>query len=462
MTEPHLDTLTREVPVRTAELPLLLPDLGPAGRGLMRSRPLWLKPDGYVCRANEPVVAFNLGLGSLASQDQSAFADERTLQVVLAPTSGGCLRIAETGQGSLHDIWSTYDWNHGATIGWLDVGVSDATTACALQSRFLAGRRASWAVDSDSTLLPGWNARARTWWGQSIAPANSLVSLGLCDASALVRGINADFGEFAQLAGSAFHVTHHSEHPLVFCAQILLEQMQRTDHDRREIARDLIGSLAEGSEIPSELDYQFVGALLARLKCSPISESSVGITANGVQQLRPPRFVLLSLLAESQTIYRHRRLGYHIHILTHTMQAAGAATKAMLRQNFVAVERSVDQIEASFRALASHAAEVSGARLIVINRNSSDSREKLFNYKGFKGDLSRKLRSVLAKELNVMLDILADEQILDIIDVDARGAQVGTAGHVPDGAHFSVQLETMLRRDLIDGLERRGAIVLPA
>ena len=97
-------------------------------------------------------------------------------------------------------------------------------------------------------------------------------------------------------------------------------------------------------------------------------------------------------------------------------------------------------------------------RFIVMNRNSSDSRDTVFDYKSFGARLSRTFTHVASKEMNAMLDDLAAEGLVDILDVDARAAELGTGAHVPDGTHYSGELEDVLRHDLVQLLTLRGAI----
>ena len=158
------------------------------------------------------------------------------------------------------------------------------------------------------------------------------------------------------------------------------------------------------------------------------------------------------------TLHRHKRLGYHLYILRHDVKAAGAATRAMLRRLFEPVELSITEIETTFRKLVAKAEQFGGTRFIVMNRNSSDSRDTVFDYKSFGARLSRTFTHVASKEMNAMLDDLAAEGLVDILDVDARAAELGTGAHVPDGTHYSGELEDVLRQDLVQLLTLRGAI----
>ena len=435
--------------------------MGRGGNALMRSRPIWLLDDGAHCVADQPIVAFNLGLGGLAPSDYTPFSDERTLQVALAPRVAGRLRIAPSGGGGLQDLWGTYNWaDGGERIGELMVAAPVDASARTMRPMFLAGRRTGWAVDCDATLLPGWNARARAWWGDQIRADTMLASLGVCDATAIVRGVGSDFRQFFAAAGDAFHVTHHSEHPLVFCALVLLEQLHRTDSDRAEISRDLLTALAQGNLVPTPEDYFFIGNLLARLNLSPLTERATCINSGGAVRLPPARFALLSVLSETKLLLRHKRLGYHVHVLTHDIRAAGAASRALFKQHFEPVQLTMDEIESYYRQLIKAAKSACGTRFVVLNRIGSDERESLFIYKGLGSDQLRKLPVLMAKELNVMLDGLAAEGLLDILDADARAAELGTRGHVADGAHYSRKLEDVLRLDLMMLLNQRSGSVV--
>lgn len=377
--------------------------------------------------------------------------------MALATPTAGRLRTLANDSGGLVDITGVHEWQAGEPVAVLETAGPEPTGA-RLRAMYLAGSRSGWAVDNDATVLPGWNARARAWWGDRIGRDNTLVSLGLCDATALVRGSDGDFAEFFALAGTAFHVAHHSEHPLVYCATVLLEQLQRGETERTEIARDLVQRLNGGRIAPGPDDMQFIGALLARLQASPLTERPVYLGAAGAERLAPPRFALLSLLSEPTVLLRHRDLGYHIHILAHDIRAAGPAAKAVLKDAFTPVTRSIEDIRASFLALAAQARRQTRTRLVVLNMNSADRGHSVPTYHNLGADFETRISHVFANALNVMIDDLAAADELDVVDLDLRAAQLGTTGHIPDGVHSSSALQSVLRRDLIAVLARHGGL----
>ena len=63
--------------------------------------------------------------------------------------------------------------------------------------------------------------------------------------------------------------------------------------------------------------------------------------------------------------------------------------------------------------------------------------------------MSNTLSLVAAKETNLMLQDIADERKLYIVDVDAIAADIGGREHLPDGIHQSGLMQMLLRQELL-------------
>jgi hypothetical protein len=63
--------------------------------------------------------------------------------------------------------------------------------------------------------------------------------------------------------------------------------------------------------------------------------------------------------------------------------------------------------------------------------------------------MSNTLANVASKELNLMLQEIADERELHIVDVDAIAADIGGGEHLPDGIHQSGPMQMLLRQEIL-------------
>ncbi len=233
--------------------------LGPLGGGALlvrRSGMHWLREDGALCRPGEVVAYCDLSVEparfpGLAAQP---FAGERTLQVALAPRVAGRLRIdPSSSAGGLLDTLGVYGWSAGDVIATLEASPADLAEAGLEAETFrllmLAGRRMTWIVDVAAGLLPGWNSRARAWWADGDEPGPTLLCLGVCDASGIIRGDLSGFVEMFEATPFPAQMAHVNEHPLVPCAPYLLEQFLRTPAQYEAIAADITRALQGRSDL---------------------------------------------------------------------------------------------------------------------------------------------------------------------------------------------------------------------
>ena len=189
------------------------------------------------------------------------------------------------------------------------------------------------------------------------------------------------------------------------------------------------------------------GALLSVLQRSPIQDHYSLFTPSGTVRTKPADAVLLSLSVEPQSILRHKTLGYHVHIMDHHQAASGPAFRAWLANAFEPVKRSVDDVRRDYKRLLDTMNKATGTRAIVINRMSTFGYEDISSYTPFDAPMSDTLASIAAKELNIMLHELAEDNDLAIIDVDAIAADLGGAEHLPDGIHQSGAIQAVLRAE---------------
>jgi hypothetical protein len=443
-------------------IPLLAGPLAANGYTVRRSGISWLCNDGHLCRANEPVGYCNITVEPNPSLGRArrAFVDELELQVILAPRLAGRLKIVDGDSlGGYLNVLGTYAWEPEAVLAHLQPSEpDDVNTVKANEFRllFVAGRRVTQLADQEFGLLPGWHNRTRAWWGEDAGELSSLLCLGICDVTGIVQGSRLAFVELFALSQAASHIVSVPARPLVPCAPILLEQLTRTAAQMEDIANDLGGALTAGNVTPTADDWLFAGSLLSALQQSPISDRNDFIMSGELQTSEPADAVLLSLHAEGQSILRHKKLGYSIHILRHHQAAAGPAIRAWIQGAFEPVQRHIDDIRRDYVALADAVAQKTGAYLLVANRMSTSGHEDISDYSPFSHPMAETLENIASKELNLMLHDVSSESEVAILDVDAIAAELGGGRHLPDGIHQSESLQTALRSEMLQLMRSRA------
>ena len=437
-------------------LPLKLGPLTAGGFALHRSGVHWLRGDGDHCRAGEVVGYCNISLSPIGGwPGRIPFAEERELQVGLAPRVAGRLRIgAAASLGGHLDQFGVHSWDPDAVVAELEP--DEGATAAdgdpdVLRVLVLAGRRVTGLADVLTGLLPGWHSRARGWWGDA-ASAPTLLSIGICDAVGPVRGEQSAFTELFETSAGAGHVVFVPNLPIAPCATCLFEQLERTPAARKAISNDLVAALTSGSAKATPEDWFFAGALLATLEESPITDTYDLLTPSGLAKSGPASAVLISATAEGVTTLVHKKLGYCLHLLPVYRDAAGPAVKAWLSSAFEPLKRTIDDMKADYTRFVGAVAAKTDARVLILNKMSTSGREDVATYAPFDLPLSDTLANVASKEMNLMLDDLAAAHNVTVIDVDALAAELGGSQHVPDGIHQSGVLQAEIRSEIVQAL----------
>jgi hypothetical protein len=433
-------------------LPLTLGALAAEDFAIKRSGIYWLCEDGHLCRANEVIGYCNISLEKITRQRSGSFpmADEQEFQVAFATPCAGRLKIkAGNSPGGYLNAYGLRTWDPEDVVGHLDAASSDPAApdgSGRLRLLLLAGRRMSGLADVDFGLLPGWHSRSRAWWSQDTGSLSTLLCLGICDAAGIVRGNKVPFVEFFEGSNSpAAQLVYVPDHPVVPCAPILLEQLERTASEKQAIAADLAAALANTRTPATADDWLFAGALQASLEQSPMLDSYDMLTPSGLRKQRPADAILLSLSSEVQSVLKHKKLGYSLQMLRHRQASAGPAIKSWLSSAFEPVKRSIDDIRRDYRRLIEAIAAKTGARVLILNRMSSSGFEDILSYSPFDAPLYETLENIAAKEMNLMLHDLAEECDFSIVDVDSIAAYLGGAEHLPDGIHHSAAMQSVLR-----------------
>ncbi len=436
---------------------------GPLGGGSVvvnRSGLRWLCPEGHLCRPGEVIAYCNITVETAPGPRIGAppFAEERTLQVALAPRAGGRVRPASPPIGGLLDAQGFRAWDPTEVAAYVDPSPTDEpptdgpTTPGDHDARLLmlAGRHRSWTIDVDTGLLPGWHLRARAWWGESGEAARTLVSAGLCDARGAVRGDRSGFVHLFEAAPFGAQIVHVSEHPTSPCATTLLEAFRRTPSQLNAVLADLTRGLGDGRA--GAEDWMFLGALAAQLAHSPLRESQDVLTPHGLERRNSVDAILLSVIAEPPTLLRHRALGYHLNINNNNRRIAGPAVRAWLTAAFEPVTRSLESIRDDYVRLIETVGAATGARFLILNRMSTSGREDVSSYAAFDAPMGQTLTSIAGKEMNLLLEDLAESHGVLVVDIDAIAAELGGARHLPDGVHQSGPMQARVREEMLSAL----------
>jgi len=427
--------------------------LDPKDFAVVRSGVRWLANEGQNCRPGELLAYCNVGLAIAAPVGVVPFADEwRDFQVAFLSPGNGRLRRADVSRGGFHDRHRHHNlWRTDFSIGNLELRPGEKPAVPSgefMQLLFLAGRRITQLADAPSGLLSGWYDRARMWRGDASGPFTTVLSLGICEQAGIFRGERDAFLELATLLSPSTHVVWCSDDSLVPSARALLEQLQRTPEQHREIETDAAAALAASSPAPSGADWIVAGSILEALGRSPLDESYDLLTRGGIESTGPADIVVLSLNAEFASVFRHRRLGYTLTMHGFRQGELSPALTAWIKSDFDIVTPSVEDVKRDYYALIDAVRARRRVRFVVLNVFSSSMGDTIFNYAGFDRPMSDVVASVRAKELNLMLYDLARDRDVHIVDADALIAMLGAIGHLPDAFHQSGYAQALLREQI--------------
>ncbi len=435
-------------------IPLVLGPLRADGHVIHRSGVRWLVESGQHVRAGQVIGYCNVSIEPTGTRlnGQSPWTGEAELQIGLAPHVSGRVRfLGAAERGGYLDVHGVDPWDADTTLCRIepDTAVADSAHVARFRLLGLAGRRMTALADVHAGLLPGWHGRTRGWWCDQGEAPFTLLSLGICDATGIVIGEQSAFFEMFENMPGAAQMVFTPDHPVAPAAPVLLDQMGRSPAQFAAIADDLRAALTTAKTAPDADDWLFAGTLLSVMKRNPIADRYPIFTPGGSMTTGPADAVLLSLHAEPQTILQHRTLGYRLHVMRHHQAAAGPAARAWLASAFEPVRRSIDDIKTDYEALIDRMARETGARAIVLNRMSTSGHEDISNYAAFDAPMSDTLANIASKELNLMLEDIAETRDVRILDIDAIASDLGGAEHLPDGIHQSGLMQSEIRGELL-------------
>lgn len=443
--------------------PLHLGPLRAEGYVIRRSGLRWLREDGATCRAGEAVAYCNVGLARTSGPRDAPMplaSEQLDFQAVLStPVAGRLTHAPKSSRGGFFDMLNWFQlWSAHEAVGAIEPldAAPGAGTGEGLTARVMlaAGRRASTLSEDRSGLLTGWHDRTRAWRIGGEGPVGTLVSLGVCELSGVIRGDDLSFLELFEAVEGPAQAVFLPDAPLVPSAQVLASQLARTDADRAAMAEDLARTFAAGPVIPEPSDWIHAGATLRALQASPLTDGYEVLGPNGLSKTGPADAVVLSAGAESRMCLRHRRLGYVYQSHAFRLEASGPAFRAWVRANFEPMRRTVDDFKAGYEALLDRIAERRpGLRVLICNQMSTRGGEDIQCYAGLEAGA---VASVQDRAVNLMLRDLARERDVDIVDVDAIGAELGGRVSLADGVHHDGAMQAAMRAEILRILDARG------
>jgi hypothetical protein len=441
-------------------IPLRTGPLSAAGFTIQRSGIRWLCDDGHICRPGEIIAFCNVAV--VDQRLETPFSEElRDFQVAFATRVGGQLRKAvHSSRGGFLDqqAWSD-SWTSDSIIGHLDCSPGNQGSGSAsdgeLRLLLYAGRRVTELAEIRSGLFTGWHERSRAWW-EGDGTLGTVLSLGICELSGIIRGERSAFLEMFASAPGPAQIVFIPDLAMVPCAAVTYEQLKRTTDQFQDIMTDFARSFSSGSVLPTADDWIFGGCLLSALQKSPLTEHYQVLTRTGLRRTGPADVVILSLNAEPAIILRHRRLGYRLRLHDFRVAQAGPVLRAWLKTEFEPIKRAPEDILHDYRALVEAVHASTDMKFLILNAMSSSGLERIYNYAPFDIPMHDTLMYIRNKELNLMLQDLERECDVSIVDQDAIAAEIGAAEHLPDGVHSSGLMQAEVRAEILRILRARG------
>jgi hypothetical protein len=449
-------------------LPIRLAPVVPDGWRSKRAGFQWLVPDGGRCAAHQIIAHCVYGFSppgpapgeaALWSEEQDGF------RITLIARYAGIVRHARnSSHGGWHDMHEVFDHTPGTVIGTLTqfgAGADgDQVEPCLTQ--IVVGRKASKLCEDLSSLHSGWHDRRRTWPVDGGPPRRTVLGLGICELTSIMLGKDNSFSELLPMFGEPVHLVNVPDVPLVPTARIVAQQMARSEADRQAIWADFCQGIANGKHPAQPDDWVFGSSLIKAVCAAPANEDYQTFSSHGINRLPPADTVIMSLSGESPFSLRHRKLGYDIRFHSFRFQQMGPALRSWVQDNFAQIPQNIEDVRADYLRLLK--ALNSGERprqLMLLNALSSLPAEYIQSCQSH--DEPARLKTVWAKQINLMAEELARDHNVVIVDADAIGAELGSGYSAPDGIHHSGEMQRNLRGEIVRCLnaaaseERRAA-----
>jgi len=429
---------------------------------LSRSGIRWRVRNGDICAVGDLVGVANFSPVHPVNGVEVPFRRERRdLQIgIMCPIAGTVHLDPSQSRGGYFDFHAVQTWNPDHTIFRIEPLDKEPEGPDVLDADLImyAGQRVTELAEDRSGLLTGWHRRARAARVTSgEEPMGTLLSLGICEQLGIVRGEANRFQEIFEATPGPAHVVFVPYEPIVPSARTLIEQMHRTSDQMAAISRDLTEGLTTGSVLPNGADLLFAGAVLQGLSSSPLTDQDEILTRKGIVRTDRPDAILLSILSDAPVALRHKQLGYLFRIHDYRLADAGPAFRAWLKASFAPQTFSPEDIYHDYCELIDLVrSQAPDTRFLIINQVSSSTADDIVSYAPYDAPLAHQLGTVRGKEINLMLHDLARDRDLDIIDTDARAAELGARMSLRNGVHYNGRMQAALRADILQVLKARG------
>ena len=442
------------VPIRLGHIDL--PNLT-----LSRSGIRWRVKDGDSCAVGDLVGVVNFSPVQPVNGVKVPFQMEhRDLQIgIMAPVAGTIHLESNQARGGFFDFHAVQTWNPDHRIFRIETGDTTEPGSGIRDADLImfAGQRVTELAEDRSGLLTGWHRRARAARVTAGERVGTLLGIGICEQLGIVRGEANRFQEIFEATSGPAHVVFVPDEPVVPSARTLIEQMHRTPDQVAVIARDMTEGLMTGAVTLNGADLLFAGAVLQGLASSPLTDQDEILTRKGILKTDHPDAILLSIQSEAPFAMRHKRLDYLFRVHDYRLADAGPAFRAWLKAEFRVQTFSPEDIYRDYCELIDLVrARAPDTRFLIINQVSSSTAEDIVSYAPYDAPLAHQLGTVRGKEINLMLHDLARDRDLDIIDMDARAAELGARMSLRHGVHQNGQMQAMLRADILQALKARG------
>ncbi len=431
------------------KIPLILGDINLHDIRIQMSGIRWLCSDGQYCKSGIPIAYCNVllvkGDGSLLYNS----GEIHDFQAVFITPFDGFIHIQKgNSHGGLIDQLPYYFfWDSKITICEIECEAQNfVLEAQQVQVIFAAGKRYFDAAENRTGILSGWFQRTRAWTGDRGQIKNTILTLGICDILNGLRGSEIVSLEFMELMPLSTQVILFQDGVLVPTVSMLLEQIKRTPENLSDLIVNFSVMIKSSTYIFESEDYLFLGAILNSLANSNFLDTTLTLTRSGVNENTPSNIVLISLAAQPTKLFRHKSLGYSIAFHGFRLQKMGAATRMWLKENFYLINRSVDEIASELRELCNLLGP--NVRILVCNIAANPMSAFISHYDLFDKATFKEIGDINQRERNVMLDELASEGILEVVDLNLLSAKLGTSRNIPDGMHMTGVLEQEFLKEL--------------
>jgi len=408
----------------------------------------WLCKDGQYCKGGVPIAYCNVQLLK-ENMPLDMSGEEHDFQAIFIAPVDGVIHIRQgTSYGGLIDqLPHFFFWDPQFIICEVEIeGWDQPPMTLQVQVVFATGKRYLGASENRTGVLSGWFQRTRAWVADRGPIHNTIITLGICDILNGLRGSEIIPLDLMRLIPDSTQVILFQDTVLIPTVTMMLDQVKRTPENSSKIIINFKEMIKNSSQIFEPEDYLFLGAILKSLVNNSFLDSTLTISRSGIDENTRPNIVLTSLAAQPKRLFRHKTLGYSISCHDFRFRQMGNAARIWLQENFHLVTREANEIGQELRELANLLGP--DTRLLVCNISANPLSAFIPHYDLFDQATFKEIAYVNQREMNVMLDGLASEGILEVVDLNLLSAQMGTLRHVPDGIHMSGVLEQEFIKEL--------------